>query len=131
LQEKLGREPEPEEIGAGAGRAGVCHQPLADLVHEAHLARRAGGEQDGADYNEIIGDDRVRSPFNEINDQQLRAEMEELLERLDKRERDILKYRYGLQGVKEETLEDVGKRFKITRERMRQIQNAAWKSCAR
>ena len=67
----------------------------------------------------------MRSPFHEINDQQLRAEMEELLDRLDKREREILKYRYGLQGAKEETLEEVGKRFKITRERIRQIQNSA------
>ena len=82
-------------------------------------------EDDGADYNEIIGDDRIRSPFDEINDRQLRTEMEGLLDRLDKREREILKHRYGLQGVKEETLEDVGKRFKITRERVRQIQNAA------
>ena len=51
--------------------------------------------------------------------------MEKLLDRLDKREREILRHRFGLRGVKEETLEAVGKRFRITRERVRQIQNVA------
>jgi RNA polymerase primary sigma factor len=51
--------------------------------------------------------------------------VEDLLDKLNRRERDILKYRYGLRGAKIETLEVVGKRFNITRERVRQIQNSA------
>ncbi len=125
LQEQLGREPEPEEIAHAMGVAvSSINQWKTSSMKPTSLDAPVS-EQDGADYNEIIGDDRVRSPFHEINDQQLRAEMEELLDRLDKREREILKYRYGLQGAKEETLEEVGKRFKITRERIRQIQNSA------
>ena len=56
--------------------------------------------------------------------------MEGLLDKLGRREREILKYRYGLRGAKVETLEVVGKRFNITRERVRQIQNARCSSCA-
>ena len=125
LQEKLGREPEPEEIARelGVEASTITHWQTSAMKPTSLDAPVA--EDDGADYNEIIGDDRIRSPFDEINDRQLRTEMEGLLDRLDKREREILKHRYGLQGVKEETLEDVGKRFKITRERVRQIQNAA------
>ena len=48
-----------------------------------------------------------------------------MLDKLDQREKDILKYRYGLYGNQAETLETVGERFHITRERVRQIQNAA------
>lgn len=125
LQEKLGREPEPEELAKELGVAvsTITHWQTSSMKPTSLDAPVA--EQDGADYNEIIGDDRVKSPFDEMNDRQLRDEMEGLLDRLDKREREILKYRFGLQGAKEETLEDVGKRFKITRERVRQIQNSA------
>lgn len=125
LQEKLGREPEPYEIAheLGVEVSTITHWQTSSMKPTSLDAPVA--DQDGADYNEIIGDDRVRLPFNEINDRQLREEMEGLLEHLDKREREILKYRYGLQGAKEETLEVVGRRFKITRERVRQIQNSA------
>lgn len=125
LQEELGREPEPAEI------AHVLGVEASTITHWQTSAMRPTSldapvsEADGADYNEIIGDDRIRLPFDEMNDRQLRDEMEGLMHRLDKREQDILKYRFGLKGVKEETLEDVGKRFKVTRERVRQIQNAA------
>ncbi len=125
LQDKLGREPEPEELARelGVEVSTLTHWQTSSMKPTSLDAPVA--EEDGADYNEIIGDDRIRSPFDEINDRQLRTEMEALLDRLDKREREILKHRYGLQGVREETLEEVGKRFKITRERVRQIQNAA------
>ena len=125
LQDKLGREPEPEELAQelGVPVSAINHWKTSSMKPTSLDAPVS--EQDGADYNEIIGDDRVRSPFVEINDRQLRSEMEGLLHQLDKREQDILKYRFGLQDAKEETLEDVGKRFKITRERVRQIQNAA------
>jgi RNA polymerase primary sigma factor len=125
LQEKLGREPDNAELAAALGleESTIAQWQAASLRPASLDAPIADGE--GAEYNEIIGDDRIRSPFNELNDAQLRKEVEGLLHRLDKREQEILKYRYGLEGAREETLEEVGKRLKVTRERVRQIQAAA------
>ncbi|MDZ4200515.1 MAG: sigma-70 family RNA polymerase sigma factor, partial [Kiritimatiellia bacterium] len=81
------------------------------------------GEADGSTFGDIIGDDQSRTPYDEINDRQLLEEISRVLHHLDHREREILKYRYGLEGQEVETLDDVGKRFGITRERVRQIQN--------
>lgn len=127
LAEKLGRDPTPEELSEELNVA------VAVVNHWKTVSMRPSsldapvGEDDGAEFGELIGDERARSPFLEINDAQLKGEMEGLLVKLDPREREILKYRFGLEGAEEETLEDVGKRFRVTRERVRQIQNEALK----
>lgn len=125
LTEKYGREPTAMELAKALGVAPdvISHWQTVSLKPTSLDAPIVEG--DAGEFGEIVGDQRARLPFDEINDAQLREEMEELLDRLDRREREILKYRYGLRGVREETLEDVGKRFKITRERVRQIQNEA------
>lgn len=125
LTEQLGREPTDEELAeALAVKASVIGHWKTVAMRPTSLDAPIG-EDDGAEFAEIVGDTRVRSPFDDINDRQLKEEAEEMLSRLDPREQAILKYRYGLQGARAETLERVGKRFDITRERVRQIQNAA------
>ena len=125
LMQKTGREPTSEEV------AKVLKVPASTVSQWTTLSLRPTsldapiGDEDSGEFGDIIGDDKARTPFDEINDRQLRKEVEGLIDRLGKREREILKYRYGLRGVKPETLEVVGKRFRITRERVRQIQNAA------
>lgn len=125
LLEKLGRDPTTDELGHALGveASVVGHWQTVSLRPTSLDAPIS--DEDSSDFGEIIGDEKARNPFDEINDQQLKEEVEGLLDRLDKRERDILKYRFGLRGAREETLEVVGKRFKITRERVRQIQNSA------
>ncbi len=126
LAEQFGREPTDEELAEELEvKVAVITHWKTVAMRPASLDAPIGGEDDGAEFSEIVGDARVRSPLDDINDRQLRDEAEELLGRLDEREQAILKYRYGLQGVRAETLESVGKRFDITRERVRQIQNAA------
>ena len=73
----------------------------------------------------MIADPSAKTPYEELTDQQYGPEVALLLEELDEREREILRYRYGLGDVEVETLEKVGKRYDITRERVRQIQKAA------
>ena len=126
LTEKLGREPTVEELARAlrVEPSAVTQWQTASL-RPASLDARIGIDEDGSEFGELIGDERARSPFDEMNDRQTKQEMEGLLDRLDRRERDILRYRFGLRGTREETLETVGRRFKITRERVRQIQNAA------
>ena len=80
-----------------------------------------------AEFVEMIKDERQPTAWQEITDRQVRSDVFRFMDRLDDRERDILRYRYGLDGVEEETLEVVGERFRITRERVRQIQNSALK----
>jgi RNA polymerase primary sigma factor len=125
LTEVFGREPTPEEI------AHELDVPVSTVNHWTTVAIKPAsldapiGDEDGGTFGEIIGDERMSSPFELIRDRQLLEEVESLMDRLDRREREILKYRFGLRGVPAETLEDVGVRFKVTRERVRQIQNQA------
>ncbi|MFH0880266.1 MAG: RNA polymerase sigma factor RpoD/SigA [Lentisphaerota bacterium] len=125
MTEELKREPTNEELAARLGvEPSVIAQWQVISMKPTSLDAPIGDEN-GGDFNEIIGDENAKTPYDEINDKQLRADMEVWIEKLDRREREILKYRYGLKGVQAETLEDVGARFKITRERVRQIQNLA------
>jgi len=125
LLEELGRDPTNEELAEklGVKPSMVSHWKTVALRPTSLDAPI--GDDDSAEFSEIIGDERARNPYDEINDRQLREEAESLLDQLDHREREILKYRYGLKGAHVETLETVGKRFNITRERVRQIQNSA------
>ncbi len=125
LIEQLGREPTDEELAQEMSLpVKTISQWQALTLKPASLDAPLGDDNDG-ELGDIIGDTRARNPFEAINDQQLWQEVETLLDRLDARERDILRYRFGLRGTKVETLEAVGRRFKITRERVRQIQNEA------
>ncbi|HMP73097.1 MAG TPA: sigma-70 family RNA polymerase sigma factor [Kiritimatiellia bacterium] len=125
LTEILGREPTTDELAEelGVSPSVVGHWQTVSLKPASLDAPL--GDGDGGEFGDLIGDDRARTPYDQINDLQLLGEVEDLLDRLDDRERSILMYRYGLRGKPIETLEDVGKRFNITRERVRQIQNAA------
>jgi len=125
LTERYGRDPTEEEVARelGVTRAVVSQWRTVSL-RPTSLDAPIRTDQSG-DFSDIIGDEKARSPYDELNDRQLREEVETLLDRLDDREREILKFRYGLRGKPVETLEAVGSRFDITRERVRQIQNAA------
>ncbi|MFH0954027.1 MAG: sigma-70 family RNA polymerase sigma factor [Verrucomicrobiota bacterium] len=124
LTQKTGREPTDEELAKKLGvPARTVSQWQTLSLRPASLDAPIGDDNRG-ELGDIVGDEKGRTPYDDINDRQLRAEIEGLLDRLGRRERDILKFRYGLRGVKPETLETVGKRFHITRERVRQIQNA-------
>lgn len=125
LAEEFGRDPTAEEIAAelGVSPAVVGHWQTVSLKPASLDA--PVGDSDGAEFGDLIGDDKAKNPYDVINDEQLRSELETLLDKLDEREREILMLRYGLRDRTIETLEDVGARFNITRERVRQIQNSA------
>ena len=83
------------------------------------------GEDGRESLGDTIGDAKAKSPFDDLNDQQLLEEMAANVKLLDAREQLILKRRFGLEGVAVESLEEVGARLGITRERVRQLQNQA------
>ena len=73
----------------------------------------------------MVGDEDARTPFEFLEDRNLRDELPDLLATLDDRERTIIFQRFGLDGAKPRTLEEVGKKLGVTRERIRQVQNIA------
>src|SRR6266853_4395118 len=78
---------------------------------------------DSTEFNKIVGDEDAQTPFALLRDKNLRDEVSALLEVLDDRERKIILQRFGLDGGKPKTLEEVGQKFGLTRERIRQLQN--------
>jgi DNA-directed RNA polymerase sigma subunit (sigma70/sigma32) len=80
---------------------------------------------DSTEFSEIVGDEDAQTPFALLRDKNLGDEVSALLEVLDDRERKIILQRFGLDGGKPKTLEEVGKKFGVTRERIRQLQNIA------
>ena len=82
-------------------------------------------DDDSTEFGEIVGDKDARTPFELFREKDMRDELSELLKVLDNRERKIIFDRFGLDGGKPKTLEEVGKRFGVTRERIRQLQNIA------
>ncbi len=80
---------------------------------------------DSTEFSEIVGNEDAQTPFASIKDRNLRDGVSDLLEVLDGRERKIIFQRFGLADGKPKTLEAVGRKFGLTRERIRQIQNIA------
>jgi RNA polymerase primary sigma factor len=125
LSEKLGREPTDQEL------ADVLDMPRAKVAQLRTISVRPAsldapiGEEDATEFSEIVGDESALTPFELLRDKTLRQEVRDILEELDEREAEILTMRFGLDGSKPRTLEEVGRKFKVTRERVRQIQNIA------
>jgi len=85
------------------------------------------GDDKGTTYAELIGDERAGNPMDDLDNKTLHGELDGLLELLDERECQIIDARFGLTGATPMTLEEVGREFGVTRERIRQLQNLALK----
>jgi RNA polymerase primary sigma factor len=125
MSDELGREPTDEELGEELGIAGRKVAQLKSLGIRPTSLDATIGDGDSTEFSEMIGDEDAETPFELLRDKNLLHEMDGLLEVLDKRERKIIAQRFGLNGGKPKTLEDVGKDFGVTRERIRQLQNIA------
>src|SRR5256884_1622982 len=125
MSDELGREPTDEELGE---EIGIDSEKVARLksvgIRPASLDAPIA-DDDSTEFAEVIGDDEAQTPFELLRDKNLRGEVDGLLEVLDPRERKIISQRFGLDGGEPKTLEDVGKDFGVTRERIRQLQNIA------
>src|SRR5260370_33643593 len=125
MSDELGREPTDEELGEEIGIASEKVARLKSVGIRPDSLDAPIAENDSTEFAEVIGDDEAQTPFELLRDKNLLGEVEGLLEVLDPRERKIISQRFGLDGGKAKTLEDVGKDFGITRERIRQLQNIA------
>jgi RNA polymerase primary sigma factor len=125
LQEVFGREPTDEEL---AEELGITASRVAQLrtaaIRPASLDAPIG-DDDSNTFAEVVEDEHAEDPYEKLEEKTVNVMLEELVERLDSREKAILRYRFGLDGGSEKTLEEVGETFNVTRERIRQIQNIA------
>ena len=125
MTEELGREPSDEELAEEVGlSSSKVSQLKAAAVRPASLDAPINDE-DSTEFGEIVGDTEAQDPFEHLRDKDLRGEVGDLLALLDERERRIISSRFGLDGSKPKTLEEVGEKFGVTRERIRQLQNIA------
>jgi RNA polymerase primary sigma factor len=125
LAEILGREPTDEEL---ADEIGLPRRKLAMLKQASQRPTSLDApinEGEATEYGEVIGDERAANPLDMLSDKNLHGELDGLLAVLDERERRIIDERFGLTGKKPLTLEEVGREFGVTRERIRQLQNSA------
>ena len=125
MAEELGHEPTTEELAEELGLpvAKVAHLKTV-AVRPASLDAKISADDDTA-FGDLVGDDRAEDPFEALRDKDLQDEVGDLLNVLDPRERKIISFRFGLDGGRERTLEEVGQKFGVTRERIRQLQNIA------
>jgi RNA polymerase primary sigma factor len=127
LQEELGREPTDTELAdeLGITSARVMQMRLA-ATRPASLDAPIGDE-DSNSFSEVVEDENATSPYEELEDKTVTIMLQDMVRHLDSREATILRFRFGLDGGDEKTLEEVGEKFGVTRERVRQIQNLALK----
>jgi RNA polymerase primary sigma factor len=125
LLQELGREPTTEETAIAAGVSLEETERVLDIGrHPVSLDRPIGEGEDGC-FGEFVEDVGTQAPHKLANNGLLRERIEELLKTLTYREREIIRLRYGLADGYSYTLEEVGRIFKVTRERVRQIEAKA------
>jgi RNA polymerase primary sigma factor len=126
LTDELGREPENEEIAAELQIPTAKVALLKTVsVRPASLDAPVGEDNDSATLGDLVGDDAAISPYEGLGDKNLKEDLSAMVNSLEPREASIIKLRFGLEGQKELTLEEVGKKFKVTRERIRQLEYLA------
>ncbi len=126
LTEQLGREPTDEELAIELQipTSKVAHLKSVS-VRPASLDAPIGEDGDSSTFGEIVGDENAVSPFDGLREKNLNSDLSHMVNSLDAREAEIIKLRFGLEGRDELTLEEVGKKFNVTRERIRQLEYLA------
>ena len=125
LQQQMGREPTTEETALAAGVSLDETERVLDIGRHPVSLDRPIGDGDDCSFGEFVEDTGTENPLKLANIDLLRERIEELLKTLTFREREIIRLRYGLADGYSYTLEEVGRIFKVTRERVRQIEAKA------
>jgi RNA polymerase primary sigma factor len=125
LLQEMGREPTTEETALAAGVSLEETERVLDIGRHPVSLDRPVGEGDDCSFGEFVQDTSTENPSKLANNGLLRERIEELLKTLTFREREIVRLRYGLADGYSYTLEEVGRIFKVTRERVRQIEAKA------
>jgi RNA polymerase primary sigma factor len=125
LVQRLGREPTAEEIAAEMEISSDRVEEIQRNAQERVSLETPIGEEEDSQLGDFLEDKDMPNPEEVAASMILREQLEEMLEDLSEREREVLRLRFGLEDGHAHTLEDVGKRFGVTRERIRQIEAKA------
>lgn len=125
LAEKLGRDPTDDELAA------EMDLPVSRITHLKAVSQKPAsldspiGDDDGSILSEVVPDDKSRSPLEHLQSKSLIGDISSVLDQLEPREAEIMRLRFGLEGLDPHTLEEVGEKIGVTRERVRQLQQQA------
>ncbi len=131
LAQKLSREPTEKELATALGVSEEKVRKLLDLSLEPTSLETPVGDEEDSSLGDFISDDNTISPTQFTDNEALKDEMDEALKRLDPREEQVIRMRFGLDGQNPQALEEVGKEFNVTRERIRQIEAKALRKLRR
>jgi RNA polymerase primary sigma factor len=123
LVQRLGREPEPDEIAA---ELQITVREVRDILRVAQMPvslEKPVGDEDESELGDFVADEQTEEPFEAATENLQREDIQKALDALPERERQVIELRYGLRGHEPLTLEEVGRAFGVTRERIRQIEN--------
>ena len=123
LLQDLGRDPTPEEIGAEMGMSADRVREIQKISQEPVSPETPIGEEEDSQLGDFIEDAGAVAPPEAASDSMLREQLEQVLDGLADRERKVIKLRFGLEDGHPRTLEEVGREFGVTRERIRQIES--------
>lgn len=125
LLQDLGREPSPEEIGEEMDLTAEKVREILKIAQEPVSLETPIGEEDDSHLGDFIEDSEAQSPSDHAAYELLKEQLEDVLDTLTDREENVLRLRFGLDDGRTRTLEEVGKVFGVTRERIRQIEAKA------
>jgi RNA polymerase primary sigma factor len=123
LVQRLGREPRPDEI---AQELEITTEEVREILRMSQLPislEKPIGEEEESELGDFVEDESAESPFDTATLSLRREDVEHALSALPERERQVIELRFGLRGTQPCTLEEVGRAFGVTRERIRQIEN--------
>ena len=123
LVQRLGREPRPDEI---AEELEITTDEVREILRMAQLPvslEKPIGEEEESELGDFVQDEQAESPFDSASVHLRREDIDRTLDSLPDRERKVIEMRFGLGGDQPRTLEEVGRAFGVTRERIRQIEN--------
>ena len=123
LLQDLGRDPTPEEIGAEMGMSPDRVREIQKISQEPVSLETPIGEEEDSPLGDFIEDATAVAPPEAASDSMLREQLDQVLDGLADRERKVIKFRFGLEDGHPRTLEEVGREFGVTRERIRQIES--------
>ncbi|MEO8285491.1 MAG: RNA polymerase sigma factor RpoD [Chloroflexota bacterium] len=125
LTQELGREPTPEELGLAVGMPADKIREVLKISQEPVSLETPIGEEEDSHLGDFIEDVKAIAPSDAASHRLLKEQITSVLGSLTKRERKVLQLRFGLEDGRSRTLEEVGREFGVTRERIRQIETKA------
>jgi len=123
LIQQLGREPTPAEIAAELETTVREVRDILRMAQQPISLEKPVGEEDESELGDFVEDQNAESPFEQASERLRKENLRRALAALPEREREVIEMRFGLTGQRPYTLEEVGRAFNVTRERIRQIEN--------